>query len=114
MESSSSEHNGGAGQQFQPPLSAATARRRARSAELADRNREALRSSDRARFWFAVKTAAICVVGCLGGLFPMAWALHTTDVESARIAWKLGPTIGTTLVLCTLIVAGIKWERDDW
>lgn len=70
--------------------------------------------SDRARFWFAVKTAAICMAGCVTGFLPMAWALHTTDVESAKIAWALGPVIGQVIVLTTLIVAGIKWEREDW
>ena len=44
----------------------------------------------------------------------MAWALHTTDVESAKIAWAVGPVIGNTLVVATLVVAGMKWERDDW
>src|SRR5689334_17076353 len=114
MESSGSEHNEVAGRQFQSGSTSAAARRRARPNELANRNREALYRSERARFWFAVKTAVICVLGCLTGLLPMAWALHTTDVEAGEVAWALGPAIGTTLVLCTLIVAGIKWERDEW
>jgi hypothetical protein len=114
MESSSIGHNGAEGPRFQPDANPAVARRRARLAQQADRNRETLRESDRARFWFAVKTAVICVGGCFTGLLPMAWAVHSPDMESAKIAWVLGPVIGNTIILVTLVVAGVKWDRDDW
>ena len=44
----------------------------------------------------------------------MAWALHTTDLERARVAWAAGPVIGMTLVITTLLAGATKWERDDW
>ena len=90
------------------------ARRRARLAEQGQRISSAAAASERARFWFAVKTAVACILGGVAGLLPMAWALHTTDVESAKIAWHLGPIIGSTCIVVTLILASIKWERDDW
>jgi len=90
------------------------ARRRERLAEQAERNRVLLRASDRARFWFAVRVAGICILGSLIGLVPMAWALHTTDEEMARVAWIAGPVIGQVIIITTLVIAWRKWEQEDW
>ena len=87
---------------------------RARLEQQAERNRKNLQVSERARFWFAVRIALACVAGCLIGFIPMAWALHTTDIEKAGIAWSAGPVVGMTLVVATLLAAAVKWERDDW
>ena len=86
----------------------------ARLAAQGERNREALRASERARFRFAVMVVLLCIAECVVGFLPMAWALHTTDVEAAKIAWAIGPVLGNTLVLGTLVVAGMKWDREDW
>jgi hypothetical protein len=81
---------------------------------MAEERRVLLERSERARFWFAVRTVLTCAAGCVIGLIPMAWALHTTDTEMAGLAWTVGQTVGPALVVITLILAGIKWDRDDW
>lgn len=70
--------------------------------------------SDRRRFWFAFRIALTCVAGCMIGFVPMAWALHTTDYEAARIAWAAGPVLGQTIVLIALVYGWMRWSRDDW
>lgn len=71
-------------------------------------------ASDRARFWFAVRIALACVAGCVIGFLPMAWALHTTDIEAAQLAWAVGPVLGQTIILLTLLYGWIRWSRDEW
>jgi hypothetical protein len=44
----------------------------------------------------------------------MAWALHTTDLEAARLAWAVGPVLGQTIVLVALLYGWIVWSRDEW
>lgn len=44
----------------------------------------------------------------------MAWALHTTDVEAAHVAWAVGPVISQIIIIVTLVIAARKWEQDDW
>lgn len=70
--------------------------------------------SERARFRFGAKVALLCVLGCVIGLVPMAWAMHTTDPEAGRLAWAVGPVLGDTLILVVLIGAWIRWSREDW
>jgi hypothetical protein len=111
MESSDIQHNESRAAQFQAPEVVA---RKARYEAMAEERRLLLEESEQARFWFAVKTALVCVGGCCVGLAPMAWALHTTDVEAAGVAWAAGAAIGPMLVLLTLIIAAIKWDKDDW
>lgn len=93
------------------PRAAALHAARERNSEA---GRLAARESDRARFWFAVRIAFTCVGGCLLGFVPMAWALHTTDVEAGRIAWAAGPVLGQAIVLTTLVYGALRWARDDW
>jgi hypothetical protein len=70
--------------------------------------------SDRARFWYAVRIALTCVLGCVTGFVPMAWALHTTNMEAAVVAWSVGPVLGSSIVLVTLVVGYFRWTRDEW
>ena len=76
--------------------------------------REIYEAHDRARFWFAVRVVLACFLSTGFGLFIMAWALHTTDMESARVAWVAGPVIGNGLTLIVIGWAAVKWERDEW
>ena len=76
--------------------------------------RVAYSESDRDRFWFAVKIALLCVLWCCLGALPMAWALHTTDMERAKIAWAVGPLLANVLIVGTLVFAASRWEREGW
>jgi hypothetical protein len=80
----------------------------------AEERQAIVEAHDRARFWFAVRTALACIAGCIIGFVPMAWALHTTDIEKARTAFAPGPALGACLVLIVLVHAAMRWERDDW
>jgi hypothetical protein len=80
----------------------------------AEENRWRVQASERARFWFAVRVACTCVLTTGIGLFMMGWALHTTDMEMAQLAWTAGPIVGNGLTLVVLGLAAVKWERDEW
>jgi hypothetical protein len=114
ISTSSTEQNGPGRRGFQPDPGSARSRRLARLAEQAEENRVNLRLSERARFWYAVRVALVCVAGCIVGFLPMAWALHTTDVEAAHVAWAVGPVISQIIIIVTLVIAARKWEQDDW
>lgn len=89
------------------------AKRRAYEAQTEER-RVLLEASERARFWYAVRLALVCVGGCSAGAVPMAWAVHTTDFEAAQLAWAIGPVLGTSIVLTALIVGLFRWTQDEW
>lgn len=76
--------------------------------------REVLKEVERRRFWFAVRVVLGCFASTGLGLFLMGWAMHTTDVEMAGLAWVAGPVLGNGLTLLILGYAAIKWERDEW
>ena len=113
MESSDSEQNGPAGDQFQIRVGNRS-EYYARLVKQAEDNRGLALASERARFWFAVRVALGCILTTGFGLFMMAWALHTTDMETAQIAWAAGPIVGNGLTLTLLGWAAIKWEKDEW
>jgi hypothetical protein len=118
--SSSSSQNGPDSGRFQGAPSTApggeqsTAGRATWLAQHAEARQNALRKSERARFWYAVKVVCVCWLGALGGLIPMGWALHTTDEKLGRFAFQAGQVGGSAFIVVTLIVAWMKWERDDW
>lgn len=73
-----------------------------------------LKASERARFWYAVRLALVCVAGCGTGAVPMAWAVHTTNLDAARLAWAIGPVLGTSIVVIALVVGLFRWTQDEW
>jgi hypothetical protein len=113
MESSDSQQNVTAPDQFQVRVG----NRSAYYAELvrkSEQMQEVLKASQRARFWFAVRVALACVLSTGVGLFMMAWALHTTDIENAQLAWTAGPIVGNGLTIIIIAWAAARWERDEW
>jgi hypothetical protein len=44
----------------------------------------------------------------------MAWALHTTDLQAAQLAWSIGPVLGMSIVVTALVVGLFRWTRDEW
>ncbi|HKS05264.1 MAG TPA: hypothetical protein VJR92_03035 [Gemmatimonadaceae bacterium] len=118
--SSSSSQNGPDSAQFQGGLARQAADpdspswRAAWLLRQAESKRSALRDSERARFRYAVKVVCVCWLGAIAGLVPMGWALHTTNEELGRFAFLAGQVGGSSIILVTLVVAWMRWERDDW
>ena len=80
----------------------------------AESRRKALRESERERFWYAVKVVCICWLGAVAGLISMAWGLHTTDPVAGRVAFVSGQAGGSAIIVVTLVIAWLRWEREDW
>jgi hypothetical protein len=89
-------------------------RLRERYALQGEARRVMLRESERARFWYAVRVVLACMSGTVVGAIPMAWALHTTDLDRAEIGWKAGPIIGQSIIIIILIVAWRRWADESW
>ncbi len=67
---------------------------------------------ERRRLW--LRTAILCVVWPLLGLWLLAWSLHTTNLMYGQVAFWAGLGIGDGGTLFTLIHAWLESERRGW
>lgn len=83
--------------------------------EIAARQHDAERQAARVTRRDLALTALACVAWCLAGLGLVAWAFHTTDEESGRLAFSLGVGGGNAGIIFTCLAAYRRGEqRGDW
>ncbi|MBI4421724.1 MAG: hypothetical protein HY560_12940 [Gemmatimonadetes bacterium] len=70
---------------------------------------EELAGRDRRRAW--VRAALLCWFWSLMGLYGLGWAMHTTNMTYAMVAFWAGLAIGNGGILFTLISAWRQAER---
>ena len=67
---------------------------------------------ERTRLW--LRTAILCVVWSLLGLWCLAWSFHTTSMLYGQVAFWAGLGIGDGATLFTLVGAWRTAERKGW
>ena len=84
--------------------------------EAMGREREAAElEANRARRRDLVRTAAVCVVWMLVGVYLLGWSVHTTDERYGWLAFYGGLIVGNGGIVLTLLAAYRRGEeRGDW
>ena len=60
------------------------------------------------------RAVVLCLLSLLAGLACIAWALHTSDRESALLAFWIGLLIGNGGMLVTLMVSYHRAMDEGW
>jgi hypothetical protein len=83
--------------------------------DMAARQHAAERDAARVTRRDLAMTALACVGWCVVALALLAWAFHTTDEESGRLAFALGVGSGNAGIIFTCLAAYRRGEqRGDW